>query len=288
MNANERPGPGWKSALKEVTGNLAALAFLGTTGLSAQNPSPVIPPSAAGIPVDPWTKTNATLKVVRPGVYALGEVELHREAGEIRFPAELNWSEGPIEYALVTDWGKVHESILRTRAHPIHVHSALLLLGAKVGAITNLSKLLADARTVEAGTRGNPLRVNLPGLEVSVSAEWTQDGKRVRRGLHELIESTETGPLSGGLWIYSGSRLEAGEFSAQTSGSLISLISDADALVNSLAPGHERDEIWGVRTNQLPPPRVPVTVVLTPSNKRRNTLEFLPSPKPASKADSGG
>ena len=51
----------------------------------------------------------------------LGEIEFDAKSREIRLAAAMNMPEGgPIEYLLVHESGKVHESMLVTKARPLH------------------------------------------------------------------------------------------------------------------------------------------------------------------------
>src|SRR5437773_2194818 len=57
----------------------------------------------------------------------LGGVEFNSASREIRIPCTVNMNEGVIEYALVTETGKTHESLLKTKAKPFDLNVALLL-----------------------------------------------------------------------------------------------------------------------------------------------------------------
>jgi hypothetical protein len=46
------------------------------------------------------------------------------------------------------------------------------------------------------------------------------------------------------------------------SGSIASLITDPDAQINSLTPGHDNDRIWMVNTNELPAAGTPVQITI--------------------------
>lgn len=61
--------------------------------------------------------------------FRIGAVQCDREARTLTIPAQINARQGLIEYALVTEQGKVHEALLSTTAKPLHVQIAALLLG---------------------------------------------------------------------------------------------------------------------------------------------------------------
>ena len=192
--------------------------------------------------------TNAPLKEIRPGLFELGQVRLDKAQRTVRFPASVNLREGNIEYVVVTATGKTHESLLRTTAEPYHIQLAFLLLGAK-GASTNT--LPED-----------PARP-LPGDKAEIEFGWTIEGKtRSFRAEDFVHDRKANGPARRGHWIYTGSRLRDDGFAAQLDGSIVSLITDADALINSPRPGREDDDNWLVRTNDLPPLHTPVEVTI--------------------------
>ena len=191
--------------------------------------------------------TNSSLKPVGPGLFELGKVRLDKNNRTVSFPAVLNLSPGLIEYVVVTETGKIHESLFRTEAEPFQIHTAMLLLGAK-----------------GAGTNRFPEQANqpLPGNKVTIEVTWRMEGgARQNRRAEELVYNQQTkSTMSRGPWIYNGSRMFDGTFVAQQDGSIVSLIEDPDALINNPRLGRESDEIWEVKTNGLPPLNSPVEI----------------------------
>jgi len=206
----------------------------------------------AGKPIPPGSgsesRTNAPLKQIRPGVFELGQVRLDKDKRTVTFPASVNQLEGNIEYVVVTTTGKTHESLLRTTAEPYHLQLAFLLLGAK-GAGTN--SLPED-----------PTKP-LPGDRVEIDLSWSADGRLQQFRAEDFVHDRKAnGPARRGDWIYTGSRLREDGFAAQLDGSIVSLITDADALINNPRPGREDDDNWLVRTNSLPALHAPVEVTI--------------------------
>ena len=197
----------------------------------------------AGPPLPP------ALKQIAPGLFEIGAVRLDQERHAVRFPATVNMKDGAIEYLLVTKNGKTHESLLRTDAEPQHIHLAMLLLGAK-GAGTNA--FLED------------LTKPLPGDRVSLEIQCLTDGKEKRFRAEDLVFNTQTqAVMTRGGWVYNGSRLVEGTFLAQRDGSIVSLMTDEDALINNPRLGRENDKIWQPNAGRLPPVNTPVEVILT-------------------------
>src|SRR5262245_13350222 len=83
-----------------------------------------------------WTSlgaetANSATNLVRQldtNTFQIGAVRLDTKERSVIIPATVNMVEGPIEYLLVSSIGKLHESIFKTVAEPIHVHTAALLL----------------------------------------------------------------------------------------------------------------------------------------------------------------
>lgn len=185
------------------------------------------------------------------GAFRIGEVTLNRQNKTVSFPTTVNMSSGVIEYVVVTSGGKTHESVLKTDVEPFHLHSAMLLLGAKV------------AREEELGAFTDA-KQELPGQKLTIQAEW--NGKRVP--LEALVFNVQTKkPMEAPFWVYNGSVMREGQFLAQREGSIVSLISDPSALANNPREDRENDELWVANTNTVPAVGTPVQV----------TFQFLPS-----------
>ena len=71
------------------------------------------------------------VKKIGANLYRVGGVTIDSKLQVAVFPAEVNQIIGLIEYALVTEQGKTHESFLSTKIKPRDVHVAMLLLGVK-------------------------------------------------------------------------------------------------------------------------------------------------------------
>ena len=243
MLRGNRPktGPWWRAAGWLI---FACLNWFGHGEAVAQ---PALPPPPAEVR-KPSLETNSPLKAIGPDLFELGLVRIDKKLRTIAFPALVNLREGNLEYVVVTTTGKTHESLLRTEAKPHHLQVALLLLGAK-GAGTN--SLPDDPKKP------------LPGEKVQIELNWPEGRKIRRAGVEDFVHDRKNGgKLKRGPWIFTGSRFRDGGFAAELDGSIVSLITDADALINNPRPGREDDDNWLVRTNGLPPLSSPVSVVI--------------------------
>ena len=163
---------------------------------------------------EPGAELKQRVKQIRPGIYRVGDVTVDAKLGVAAFPAKVNQRLGLIEYALVTETGKVHESFLSTRVRPSDIHGALLLLGAK------------------------------PPGQLSVEIGWKVSDKWVRKPIADCIGqypveaaserddkvTDKSFDLKSRDWKWIGIRLRNGKPTADVSGSILSLQPDTEAL----------------------------------------------------------
>jgi hypothetical protein len=219
-----------------------ACLLLAGVAIFAQEPAPTATGPAASF------STNLPLKEISPGRFQLGRVLLNKEARSVSFPAVVNLKESPVEYFLVADYGKIHESVLRSAVQPFHVNLALLLLGAK-GAGTNA--LPEDPKLA------------LPGDKVTIEVRWKTDkGEKTARAEDLVFNRRTQSPMARGSWVYTGSVIFEATFLAQQEGSIVSLMTDPVALVNNPQPGREDDENWRPNPKALPDVETPVDVTI--------------------------
>ncbi|MDP6795940.1 MAG: YdjY domain-containing protein [Verrucomicrobiota bacterium] len=162
----------------------------------------------------PSVDLKERVKQVGPKMYRVGDVTVDANLRVVAFPAKINQIVGLIEYALVTETGKVHESFLSTKVRPSDIHAALLLLGVK------------------------------PPSGVSVEVGWKVGGKWVRKPIADCVGqypleaaserddkvTAQSFDLKSRDWKWTGSRRRNGSLTADESGSILSLQPDIDAL----------------------------------------------------------
>jgi hypothetical protein len=233
------------------------IMFLLTCAAIAGNVSAQEPPGMPPAPVPLESLDRHIIRVsppelVSPGVYRIGEIIVNKTGNSISFPAVVNMNKGLLEYLLVRDAGKTHESLFRTKVEPYNLQIACLLLG-----LTGSDKPLAFQGAPET-PRGDAVRitVSLPG----------KDGKATEIQPEQWITKVvdgrpaETEPLR---WIFTGSLVRGGRFAAQVGGSIIALYHDPVAMVDNASPGGESDKIWFVKEAAVPALGTPITITIT-------------------------
>lgn len=208
---------------------------------------------------------KSAIKKTGDVTYEIGGVQFDGATREIRVPCTVNMREGIIEYALVTETGKTHESMLKTKVKPFDVQIALLLChfephpGELIDLMANAQpELMALAKK----------KMEHPGANlVELAVEWNdKDGKSHKAALANWIHSErENKPLNIPHWIFNGSDVGDGNFSADIDGSFISVHFDLTGIIGNPARWSGEDDNWELETEKIPPLDSTVTLVISPA-----------------------
>lgn len=170
--------------------------------------------------------------------------------------------DGLLEYLLVSNTGKTHESLFSTEVPPYHLQVAMLLLGAKGADLELLTNAPPSGpiTNAELQTHGPP---PVPGDPVEMSVGWKSSGTNVTHRMESLVVDKNTGKaMPEGPWIFNGSIVWEGAFIAQIEGSIMAIITDISAMFNSPHPERDRDSLWFIREKILPPEGSEVSIVV--------------------------
>ena len=183
-------------------------------------------------------------------VYKLGKLELDLNKKTITMHGKVNMSAGLVEVFACTRIGKLHESVLVIDVEPIHLQTALILLGLEY----------------QEGARyqGDPLTPK--GDKVTIWVEWSIDGVTKRHRAEDLVfDRVKQKPMEHTDWVFTGSRTNNGIFMAQATGTLISTYRDPDTIIDNPLPGGADDTIYIVNSQIVPPKGTDVKVIITPA-----------------------
>lgn len=243
--------------------SIAALLLLGGGFLYSQEPAapPAISPEK--LLVDKMAEAQTRLKKRSATDYTLGEIKINAATRELRLPCSVLHQQIPIEYVLVHETGKDHETILTTAVPPLDLQVALLLANYTPGSTGLFAKL----------PKGEPLpfkeqEPKTPGAHrVKLTAEWEIDGKKSSSPLSQWIQNSDlrVPPPDLDAWIFNGSKIDNRGFVAEGEGSIIAVYADANALFNSPAAGNHSDDIWISLPKNIPPEGTPITLIITPA-----------------------
>ena len=195
------------------------------------------------------------VRQVSPGIYEVGKVRLDQKALSISFPGKLNMKRGLLEYLLVNPKGSAHESLLATEVEANDIHVAMLLLGAKGGAIT------AEAPPAQLDAQYFRTAPKLTGDTVFITVKWKEKDVEKTVPIEGWLVNAARKPVEHGAWIYNGSMLYEGRFLAQAEGNLVALVTSPIALMNNPRKGNDNDQMWNVNEETTPGESTPVEII---------------------------
>jgi hypothetical protein len=175
--------------------------------------------------------------------------------------------EGQLEMFACPRSTKEHESVIAVNAKSMHVHTALLLVGAKEG----------------TPVKFDPKYVAATGPEVEILVLWKdKDGKPKKVRAQEMIINVKTGKPMAYNWVFAGSAFfvdeETGKQHYLAEGGELVCVSNFPTATLDLSvrsTDANADLLFKCNTELIPPLGTPVRMVLIPK---------LPAEKPAEKA----
>ena len=206
-------------------------------------------------------------------------IKIHAKEGYIDIDARVALTEGALEFIACTKDTKEHESVIVVDAKPLHIHTALLLIGAEAGHPA-MSKPIGEEknRWIHLPPRGDKIHVSLVVKD--------KEGKQVERPISEFLEPSadpydeyldesekeeKPAPFPTNEFIFAGSHLieEEGQpkrYLAEASGHVISISTFGDEVL--CLPGihaHANEHLaWQVNDTHLPALNEKVTLRLKP------------------------
>ena len=196
--------------------------------------------------------STALPKIVRTpdGLYRFGDVTIDRTSRELSFPGISNQVYGLVEYGLVHESGKIHESLFRTKVNPKLIHTSLLLL-----------KLKAAEGFFENLWAEKPKKIDYSANLVGITVHWELNGTKYSEDLEKLaLNHKDDKPIEKNSFVFTGSRIIEGTFLAETGGSILAVYGDEDSIINSSDHDSNNDDVWYGNKEKMPPLECPVTI----------------------------
>lgn len=243
----------------------------GASLLHAQDRAPVEPASlpAPDQPVEPMKPAVEKLDDTR---YRIGTVVFDHKNREVRFPAKVNMVGGMLEYLVVHQNGKVHESLLVTDVSPTQVNLAMTLL--RYPASRELYPLPSETGGASDKYPDVPADVKA-GARVAIDVEWVDNGRTRRNPVNEWIQhAVKTTPMPPEPWVYGGSEFFDGKFVPETTGDIGAIFVSPAALINYAGDDNRDDTGWLPYPKRVPAEGTNVTVIISPHSSTK------PIPKP--------
>lgn len=206
-------------------------------------------------------------------------IKINADEGFIDVESEVCLDSGALELVACTKDSKEHEAIIAVLAEPVHMHMALLLIGAKPGNPATQRQIGEgeDKRWVFIPARGQKIKVSL----VIADAE----GKPVERPIADFIqhiedetaflgnqnEEKEDRSFPTSEFLFVGSHLiERGDgprrYLAAESGNVISISTFGDEMLglSEMIEHTNGSLVWEINTDVLPKLGTKVTLRLKP------------------------
>ena len=155
-----------------------------------------------------------------------------------------------VEYGLVHEDGKIHESLFRTKVRPQIFHTSLLLL-----------KIKPVESFFENIWSDEPEQIDYSGKCFEILVTWDENQTKRESSLEKL--STNQGkskPDIGKLFIFTGSKMIEGNFLAESTGSIVAIYADDNAIINNSHYDSVNDDVWIANKQKMPPLEMPVKI----------------------------
>jgi hypothetical protein len=209
-------------------------------------------------------KTEAQKKTKRPPIKRLdqdrlqvGEVLLNRKTRRIEVPAEVNMTRGILEYYGVCPDGKTHESVLKIKAVPSHIHLALILAGYEPSEYGKSDPKSFRRTQIK---RGSLLRLYVRWRPIGFDREqWIPASAWI-------FDRNSDAPPKPHPYTFEGSLINSNGYAADMELSVIGLIDDPTVV---LAPTIDQGNPYQgerlgfeIYSSAIPPKGTPVTLVI--------------------------
>lgn len=236
-------------------------------GAPAQDRAPV-EPAALPAPDQKVTPLKPVIETIDETRLRIGEVTLDRKTREIRFPTQVNMTDGLLEFLVVHEKGKVHEALLVTTISPTHLNLAFKLL--RYPASPELYPLPSETGGASGEFPDVAPEVKA-GARVTIDVEWKdpKTGETRRMPVNDWIQhSVKTTAMPPGPWVYGGSVIEDGAYVPESTGDIAAIFIAPSALINYPGDDNRDDTVWLPFTNRVPEIGTNVTVIIAPHSTK--------------------
>lgn len=226
-------------------------------------------PAAADPLAEVKTENAAPVADAKPSITQLdggrmkiGDITFDPKTRQIRVPCTVNMSEGLIEFAVVHENGKTHESLLVTKCAPTDINIAFKLLryvaSEELYAIEREKGVLSDKfPEVPEATR--------KAARVDLKVEWEKDGKTQTVPLADwIMHAGTTQSMSQDPWVYGGSMTYDGVFVAESTGDVASIFVSRGSLLLFAGQDNFNDDAWLPNTKRMPAEGTAVQFLIQP------------------------
>lgn len=210
----------------------------------------------------PAANAKPSITRLEDGRMKIGEITFDPKTRQVRVPCTVNMTEGLIEFAVVHENGKIHESLLVTKCSPTDINVAFKLLryvaSEELYAIERERGVLSDKFPEVPEATKEAARVDL-------KVEWEKDGKIQTLPLADwLMHEKTTQSMSPEPWVYGGSMTYDGVFVAESTGDVASIFVSRGSLLLYAGKDNFNDDAWLPFTKRMPPEGTVVQFLIQP------------------------
>ena len=194
--------------------------------------------------------------------YRIGEVEIDSQSREIRFPAIVNLREGILEFLLVNESGKVHESLLRTKTSATDINLGFKLLSYQPS--KELYRIPKEPGILSSDFYEEPVNVSL-SARIAIYVELEKEGKKQRIPVSDWIRhETTSKAMPPTYWVYGGSDFYDEKFIPEVTGDIAAIFITNSALINYPGEDNLDDTVWTCMTDEIPEVQTKVSLIIAP------------------------
>ncbi|QQL43853.1 YdjY domain-containing protein [Sulfuriroseicoccus oceanibius] len=225
----------------------------------------------------PEIKALVQPEKVADHIYRIGEVTIDAEKRTISFPAEVNMTEGLIEFPVTHVNGRVHEAIFITEILPVQLQTALLLNHFETSQETFAKPLDKPYRPGEKLPPPVYPPAN-PKAHVKVTVSWTVDGKDHTAPLESMLVRQGATPeewvpysQASNYWVFTGSTEEMGAKVPDMGGAMVGTRLAYDCILNPLPKEDVAGQTWVGDPDVIPEVGTKVTIQFAPAKQPEST-----------------
>ena len=198
--------------------------------------------------------------------YRFGEITFNKETREIRFPAQINMKEGLLEYLIVHQNGKIHESLFRTDVSPTNINLVLTLLRYKPS--KDLYRIPKEPGVLSSDFYKEPEETKLAS-RISIEVEYEKEGGKKRIPVSDWIRhDATTKAMPPTSWVYGGSEFYDGIFVPESTGDIAAIFLTNSTLINYPGDDNFNDEVWTAFSDRIPKLDTKVTLIFAPYREK--------------------
>jgi len=214
---------------------------------------------------DPVPLSTPPVEKLVDGTLRIGEITADPKTREIRIHTKVNLDDELLEFVLVHQDGKIHESLLTTTASPLHLNLAFKLL--RYTASPELY-VIQHEPGVSSGEFPVVPEETKAAARIKIEVEW-RDGERIRKvPVNDWIQHSVKGSaMPPGPWVYGGSSVYQGTYLPESSGDMIAIFLSNSSIINYPGNDNHDDTVWWPYPKRVPEPGTDVTLLISPNSK---------------------